>query len=126
MNRLRHPEERLIARDDLPLDVEAEVGEEGDAGAQELRDAAAVRGRVQVQDPGAAELSASRSSASRMWIGTTLRYEVSERSPTSTLWSRVVADVDVHRSAHWYRSASAGSTRDARSAGRSVVSSDAA
>ena len=44
--------------------------------------------------------SASRSSASRMWIGTTLRYEVSERSPTSTVWSRVVADVDVPRSAH--------------------------
>jgi len=30
-----------------------------------------------------------------MWIGTTFRYDASERSPTSTVWSRVVGDASI-------------------------------
>src|SRR4051812_36738198 len=38
--------------------------------------------------------SASRSSASRMWVGATLKYDASDRSPTSTAWSRVACGLD--------------------------------
>ena len=60
-----------------------------------------------------------------MWIGTTLRYEASERSPTSTVCRRVVA-LPVSTAVTRTADASAGWTRDARSAGSSVVSSEAA
>ncbi len=57
MHRLRNLEERLIAADDLPVGNEAEVVEQGDHGAEELRHSAAIRGSVDVDDPGAFQIA---------------------------------------------------------------------
>ena len=47
-------EELVAAVDHLPLGVDADIAEQRDVGGEQLGDAAAVRGRVDVQHPGAA------------------------------------------------------------------------
>lgn len=55
VHRLGDPEKALVSPDDPPVRHEAEVGEERHHRAQELGDAAAVRGGVHVQHPRSAE-----------------------------------------------------------------------
>ena len=55
MDRLRDAEELVAAVDDLPLGLDAEIAEQRDVGREELGDAAAVRGGVDVEDPGTGE-----------------------------------------------------------------------
>ena len=48
-------EELVAAVDDLPLGLDPEVAQQGNVGREQLGDAAAVRGRVHVEHPGAAQ-----------------------------------------------------------------------
>ena len=55
VHRLGDAEELVAAVDDLPVDFEAGVSRERDVGREQLGDATAVGGRVDVQDPGSVQ-----------------------------------------------------------------------
>ena len=55
MHELRDAEELVAAVDHLPVGFDAEVAQQRDVGSQQLRHAAPVRRRVDVQHPGASQ-----------------------------------------------------------------------
>ena len=63
VDRLGHREELVAAVDDLPLGLDPEAAQERDVGGEQLGDAAAVRGGVDVEDPGTPEGLGERTDA---------------------------------------------------------------